>query len=334
MRLWLALPPNHPRKGGNWVSACRLAGELRDYGLEVFLEDADQDHSVPEVELIHAFHAYKAGLPALRAAERRNCPLVVTLTGTDLHENLKDLRTRESTRIVLEKAAAIVALRESARDEIEASWPALVDKTEVISPAVSLPEPDFSLKLDIEDQDVVFLLVSGIRAVKRPWLPLEPLERLRKEGLPVRLLIAGAPMENEAVLRLQESLSGKDWAQWLGELERPVLSGLYRRAHILLNTSVSEGMSNALLEGMSLGLTPLVAAIDGNLSLVEPGRDGLIFEDEDQLEEKARMLIQDVELRQRLGAEAAAKIDRLFSRQIEGQAHLALYRRVLSGGSI
>ena len=57
--------------------------------------------------LIHAFHAYRAGPLGLTMARRIGCPLVVTLTGTDVNLDLFDAERSSAVRRVLEGAAAV-----------------------------------------------------------------------------------------------------------------------------------------------------------------------------------------------------------------------------------
>jgi glycosyltransferase involved in cell wall biosynthesis len=50
-----------------------------------------------------------------------------------------------------------------------------------------------------------------------------------------------------------------------------------RLAQFYLSTSVSEGMSNALLEAMSFGVVPLVSDVSGAKDIVKHGRNGFLF---------------------------------------------------------
>jgi glycosyltransferase involved in cell wall biosynthesis len=54
-----------------------------------------------------------------------------------------------------------------------------------------------------------------------------------------------------------------------------------RSAHFYLSTSISEGMSNALLEAMSFGVVPLVSDVSGAGDIVDHGRSGFLFQPDD-----------------------------------------------------
>src|SRR5687768_17880274 len=87
-----------PAVRGNAVTVQRIVAGLRARDVAVSLWDvsATSEAAVAaEVErsrpvLIHAFHALRAGMLALRLARRLEVPLVVTLTGTDANHELLD----------------------------------------------------------------------------------------------------------------------------------------------------------------------------------------------------------------------------------------------------
>jgi glycosyltransferase involved in cell wall biosynthesis len=113
---------------------------------------------------------------------------------------------------------------------------------------------------------------------------------------------------------------------------RPLLLAWIAQADVLLNTSESEGMSNAIMEAMALG-TPVVARRHaGNLSLIKEGETGLAFST--PLEAMAacdRVLAGSNAL---LGTGGVANADGASSRQQGGNAlPLSLRARLISGAA-
>ncbi|MBX5468185.1 MAG: glycosyltransferase [Firmicutes bacterium] len=53
----------------------------------------------------------------------------------------------------------------------------------------------------------------------------------------------------------------------------------FRRAAVVLNTSVTEGVSNALMEAMACGAAAVAADIPGNRALMADRKTGLLFRD-------------------------------------------------------
>ena len=127
----------------------------------------------------------------------------------------------------------------------------------------------------------------------------------------------------------------------LGQEKRIVFTGAVadvtpylREADVYLSTSVSEGMSNALLEAMSHAVMPVVSRVSGVAELVEDGVTGLVFAPRDEtglvrrLEESLAMTTE----RRCATGEAAQAAVRRFSFDRVAEQHLTLYRKVIEAG--
>jgi glycosyltransferase involved in cell wall biosynthesis len=112
------------------------------------------------------------------------------------------------------------------------------------------------------------------------------------------------------------------------------VSPYLRSAHFYLSTSVSEGMSNALLEAMSFGVVPLVSDVSGARDIVEPGRSGFLFRPDDLDDFVAKL-----ELVGRLPGESYRAMSDAARRSIRqgfgieriAEQHLHIYRALLNG---
>ena len=90
----------------------------------------------------------------------------------------------------------------------------------------------------------------------------------------------------------------------------------YRAADVFVLPSVSEGMSNALLEAMSYGLLVLASDIPENRSVIEHGKDGVLFRqgDAEDLARKLESLLDNADgSAQRLARAARETAQRRFS---------------------
>ena len=116
----------HERPGspsGNQRALIRFAEGLRRRGLEIDLASlAERDLEQvaaglgnPPPDLIHGMHAYHAGRAALRLARLLRKPIVITVSGTDLDQDIYDPERRAEVLEVLRGAAAVtVATRDGA----------------------------------------------------------------------------------------------------------------------------------------------------------------------------------------------------------------------------
>jgi glycosyltransferase involved in cell wall biosynthesis len=86
------------------------------------------------------------------------------------------------------------------------------------------------------------------------------------------------------------------------------MPALLSAADVVVNCSISEGgMSNSVLEALTLGRAVLASDIEGNRALIEDGVTGLLFSDATELAAQAERLLVDGELRARLGAEGRSR---------------------------
>lgn len=114
--------------------------------------------------------------------------------------------------------------------------------------------------------------------------------------------------------------------------ERRDVANLLAAADVYLNTSVSEGLSNSIMEAMVAEVPVLATAAGGTPELIRDGETGLLFPPEDlrTATKKLAWLTGDPCLRSRLGQQARQRIETLFScdsmvSQLEG-----LYRGILA----
>jgi len=101
-------------------------------------------------------------------------------------------------------------------------------------------------------------------------------------------------------------------------------------ADIFVSTSVSEGMSNALLEAMSFALMPLVSKVSGVADIVEHNQSGVLFAP-GSLDAFASALEAAValppEARRALGAAARATVEERFGIDQVAATHVKLYEQ-------
>jgi glycosyltransferase involved in cell wall biosynthesis len=178
----------------------------------------------------------------------------------------------------------------------------------------------------------LLLFPGGIRPVKNPRFPLEPLDGVVARRPGVRLAYVGPvldPAEGEA---LRAMLAGRPWARTLGAVPHWAMPAVLRAADVVLNCSESEGgMANSVLEALALGRAVLAADIAGNRSLIEDGVTGLLYATAAELAAGAERLLADPALRRRLGEAGRARVGPLTTAR-EADRYLAVYRRLMPVG--
>jgi len=97
---------------------------------------------------------------------------------------------------------------------------------------------------------------------------------------------------------------------------------------VLVNSSVSEGMSNAVLEALALGACVAVVRDNpGNRALVRHRVDGLVFRTPTEFVDLVRELLGDAALAERLRTAARERAAKHHAREDEARE----YDRILSG---
>lgn len=150
-------------------------------------------------------------------------------------------------------------------------------------------------------------------------------------GSVVQVVVGPALIGHEAFSsQVQQQL-----AMLAGVLYHPGLSPSQLQAAIqqstaLLNSSVSEGLSNALLEAMELQ-TPIIARrCAGNEVVLDYGRFGLLFDTPAQCVECAASLLEDPHLRDMLVTQARKHLHSSFHPGAEQAAYAELVERLLA----
>lgn len=340
MRIALITPYYYPSVRGNAVTVGRIASGLRERGhrVEVYSLEATNPSEIRSAvrgfdpDILHGFHAFMAGDLIVEQAREGGIPTLVTITGTDVNVDLFDPGRRGRVLDVLTRVHGIVVFHESIRNKLLREVSGLDGKIRVIRQTVACNEKadDYRERWGFDSRHVVFFFPAGIRSVKNLPFCIPSLSRLQTRYPDVRALYAGPIVEVEEGKRLLSLIAGNRWARYLGAVPHDEVCGMLQEVDVVVNSSLSEGgMSNALLEAMSRGVAVLASDIEGNRSIVVDEVDGLLFTSEEDCEQKAERLIRDPHLRQRLGRQAKAKIEREFSPEREIEAYERFYHELV-----
>lgn len=121
-------------------------------------------------------------------------------------------------------------------------------------------------------------------------------------------LICGEGNNREKLQRLCHSLNVSDKIHFLGF--RSDAYDILTISDIFVNSSLQEGLPRSTMEAMSSGLPCIASRIRGNVDLLEDGKGGYLVSANDigELADKLKLLCDDEELRNRMGAANLRKI--------------------------
>jgi glycosyltransferase involved in cell wall biosynthesis len=175
----------------------------------------------------------------------------------------------------------------------------------------------------------VFLYMGRLAWEKRLPAFVTAFGRAAAGASPPPQLVAAGEGSERAGLEAAARAAGAD-LRILAPVPDP--APLYRAADVFVLPSVSEGLSNALLEALASGLPALGSRVGGTAEAVEDGVSGLLFDGEPDpaAEAPVRRLLADPGLRARLGAGARARAAAYSLAEVAGRVE-ALYRPGLEG---
>jgi glycosyltransferase involved in cell wall biosynthesis len=137
------------------------------------------------------------------------------------------------------------------------------------------------------------------------------------------LLIIGSG-EEESSLR---QMSGEN-VQFIGQVEDVV--PYLQSSDFFVLPSAAEGLSNALLEALSVGLPCIATAVGGTPDVIVDGVNGLLIAPDkaDELRTGLLKLLSDGSMRQRLGVQARETIQARYSLESTADQLASLYMRL------
>ncbi len=312
-RILLVVPHPLEDRRGNSRAALRLIRLLQARGVGVEVWNPSAHRAPPEngrPDLVHGFHLRKGGPPAAQVAARFGVPLVLSARGTDIDH--------DGTAPTVRHAALVLVLTEAQREDLLRHYPGAA--TELVPQGVE------ECHGERREEGELVVQVGGLRKVKGMWDALSALDRVAARRPGFRYEIAGPALEAEYSESYLRELAERPWARYRGELEPHEVPALYARARVALNTSVAEGLSNALLEAFACGCPVIASNVPGNRAVVEEGVTGLLYGD---LAACIERLLDDRVLASRLAAGARHVVRERFGLGVEAEAYLRAYRRVI-----
>ena len=191
-------------------------------------------------------------------------PVVVALTGTDVY---RDIRDNRSAQRAMETAARLVVLQPLACEELATR---LRDKARVVYQSV-----ERTAGAATRPEQFFRVCVAGhLRSVKDPFRAAMAVRNLPAQSR-IRVVQAGAAMDDEIAQRVSDEQRRNSRYRWLGELPRWKVRRLIASSHVLVLSSRLEGGANVISEAV-VDHTPVIASrIAGSVGLLGADYPGL-----------------------------------------------------------
>jgi colanic acid/amylovoran biosynthesis glycosyltransferase len=184
----------------------------------------------------------------------------------------------------------------------------------------------------IDNPPVNLLCVGGLAAAKGHAILIAAIDRLVKEGrTQVQLRLVGdGPMRAS----LEKMIVERDLTSHVtleGACDQNQVLDLYRQASLFVLPSFAEGVPVVLMEAMAMEIPCIATWITGVPELIRHGIDGWLIPpgNEEELTASIAQLIDDAELRQRLGRAGRARIKEQYELGRNVECLAEVYRRRL-----
>lgn len=287
------------------------------------------------IDLIHA-HGTRANSNTFYAAKSLKIPLVYTVHGWSFHPDqsklIKSIRT-QSERLLVYLADKTICVSQSNLDEGKRKFKmseavVIVNGINQVKFDPGKTYKDIRKEFGIEEDVVLVGYIARITAQKAPLTFLKAIAAI-PEMYKVKFLIVGDGELKSQMLNLSAELNLN--SRIIFEDFRSDIPDILAAMDIFCLPSLWEGLPIALLEAMSMRKAIIASEIDGINDLITHLKNGILVPvlKPDQLADAIRLLVNDVELRNRLGAEAGITINEKYNVQLMTERIAQVYTEVL-----
>ncbi|XP_005987250.1 glycosyltransferase 1 domain-containing protein 1 isoform X2 [Latimeria chalumnae] len=312
-------------KTGNSTTADRIREHIEAAGHTCILKDAAGFENSSEVvgliakekfDAALAIHLYKAGRFLLDSG----ISFGVIFGGTDINEDVQDPRKREIMGKVLQKARFAVAFTEEIKKLAEAYWLCMGSKIHV--------QPQGIYQENTDDVHL-FLMACGLRQVKDPLFLVDAFSEWHLRNPNVYMMIIGPAIDPVFTQKVKAKVKRSQGVYLVLEKSQEDLHAAMKNCFAVVNSSISEGMSAAILEAMDLEVAVLARDVPGNAAVVKHGDTGLLFSDPKEFVELSKRLIREPALKKEIVSKAKEYVKKHHSWEHERDTYQNLIQSLL-----
>ena len=363
----LCFGEQHERSPGLSVQGLHVKADLpaRDPRhqrfLSTMLQNLAMSGSLDDVDIVHC-HTWYANFGGCLVKTLHGVPMVITTHSLEPHRpwKVEQLGTAYAASTWIERTAfqnadGVIAVSGSMRQDVQSLYGVPADRIRVIHNGIDLdeyrPRPDPALLAALGiDATQPFVLFVGRITKQKGILHLVNAIGSFRPGVQV-VLCAGAPDTPEIAEAMKEAVAQAQTTTenriiWVREmLTREKIISLYTHAAVFVCPSVYEPFGIINLEAMACETPVVASAVGGIPEVVEHGDTGLLVpaETHDPSEVEPRhpeqfsrdlaaavnTLLDDPELRARMGKRARARVEKHFSWTSIARQTMGFYEQVI-----
>lgn len=236
-------------------------------------------------------------------------PQIVSLRNDPHHMKRKWLRKLASWSFYVCDVKGIIVQTETIRNFFE-SKKRLYKKTKVIANPIDIDAKMVGVALQhIKENKIV--CVGRLSRQKQPWVLIEAFAMFLNKHPSYQLVFYGeGELRNELISQAKQ-LEIENKVLFPGR-SKDVLKSIIA-AQMFVMTSMNEGMSNALIEAMCVGLPCISTKVSGAIDIIKDGENGFLVEigDVNGIADKMSQLANNINLRNSMGVMASQLYEQL-----------------------
>jgi glycosyltransferase involved in cell wall biosynthesis len=330
---------------GNNTTASRIRSYLYEHGWSCQLKESNTfaniatlnqfiiDHNVLCIIGIHAFHAGKL----LRGV---TVPYCIIFGGTDINEYSYDDHCRCIMSEAVSHATILVAFSPTMLNNACKILTDVINKKVLVIPQGVVTKPtqctDRAAWLSRRGLPIngrLFTMIAGLRPVKDPLFLVSAFTEWHQSKCSnAYLVIVGPQLDEEFSARFLETIAGHRSVIYVGTMPVEDTHRLITHSFAVVNSSIGEGMSVAILEAMDLGIPVIARDIPGNSSVVENLRTGLLYSTPKDFIKSCELLLNSTELRETLVLNARLQVQLHHSSKHEKEKYVGLVAELMQSG--
>jgi glycosyltransferase involved in cell wall biosynthesis len=227
-----------------------------------------------EIDVIHVHHMHIIPVEILDYFKSKNVNIIVSLRGRDLLLNTKNEKNYLELLNKLELASSIHTISNYMACNLKSRFQF---SCEVIYRGIVMPEKENIKKTNPKSNSIKAIAVGRLVWEKGHIYLLESIIRLIKKGQPIELDIFGdGPLLEFLNFRINQ-LGLENNIALKGYVANNKLKTLYKNYNVALQPSLSEALSNGLMDFMVHNLPCVVSSAGGMNEIIVHGENGFVF---------------------------------------------------------
>ncbi len=262
-------------------------------------------------------------------------PVILSCRGTQVNIaplNPERSQLKEELATTFRKAAAVHCVSQAILNEAT-KYGLESKKADVIRPAV---DPTFFFPATQVHPSNIFRIstTGGLSWRKGHEYALQSIRALKDRGINLHFNIIGEGPERERLLYSVRDLKLEAVVRLHGRKTPEGVRELLQSSDVFLLSSLSEGISNALLEAMACGVPVVTTDCGGMGEVVTDGVEGFVIpvRNVDAITEALKRLFEDPALRKRMGNAGRQRVENSFSLSQQIDQFLSLCERTAQVG--